>query len=154
MTKSLHEIFTEVDEVTSVAKKVQILKEHESDGLKIVLRGAFDTGIVWLVPDTKPPFQPNDAPDYDLADMQLVREAMKIGRFATFNGKPTTQGKDLSRTRREELFIQLLEGLHVTESEILLSMVNKKLNYKGLTAKLSNKAFPDLIPEERMTVPK
>ena len=154
MTKSLHEIFTEIDKVTSVAKKAQILRENESDGLKVVLRGAFDTGIEWLVPDSKPPFQPNDAPDYDLADMQLVGEAKKIGRFATFNGKSTKQGKDLSKTRREELFIQLLEGLHTTEAEILLSMVGKKLNYKGLTAKLTNRAFPDLIPEDRMTVPK
>ena len=154
MTKSLHEIFTEIDKVTSVAKKAQILRENESDGLKVVLRGAFDRGIEWLVPDSKPPYEPNDAPDYDLADMQLVREAMKIGRFATFNGKSTTQGKDLSKTRREELFIQLLEGLHPTEAEILMSMIGKKLNYKGLTAKLTNRAFPDLIPEDRMTVPK
>ena len=154
MQKSLHEIFTEVEKVTSVTKKAQILKDNESDGLKIVLRGAFDTGIKWLVPDTKPPFQPNDAPAYDLADLQLVREAKKIGRFATFNGKPTNQGKDLSKTRREQLFIQLLEGLHTSEAEILLTMIGKKLKYKGLTAKLANKAFPDLIPVERMVKPK
>ena len=154
MQKSLHEIFTEIDKVTSVTKKAQILKENESDGLKIVLRGAFDTGIQWLIPDTKPPYEPNDAPDYDLADMKLQLEARKIGRFATFNGNPTAQGKDLSKTRREQLFIQLLEGLHTTEADILLSMVKKKLNYKGLTAKLSNKAFPNLIPEDRMVKPK
>ena len=154
MQKSLHEIFTEIDKVTSVSKKAQILQENESDGLKIVLRGAFDTGIQWQVPDTKPPYEPNDAPDYDLADMKLQLEAKKIGRFATFNGNPTAQGKDLSKTRREQLFIQLLEGLHVSEAEILLSMVKKKLNYKGLTAKLSNKAFPNLIPEDRMVKPK
>ena len=154
MQKSLHEIFTEIDKVTSVSKKAQILKENESDGLKLVLRGAFDTGIQWQVPDTKPPYEPNDAPDYDLADMKLQLEAKKIGRFATFNGNPTAQGKDLSKTRREQLFIQLLEGLHVSEAEILLSMVKKKLNYKGLTAKLSNKAFPNLIPEDRMVKPK
>ena len=70
MTKSLHEIFTEIDEVTSVVKKAQILKDNESDGLKTVLRGAFDTGIEWLIPDSKPPFQPNDAPAYDLAEVK------------------------------------------------------------------------------------
>ena len=154
MQKSLHEIFTEVDKVTSVAKKTQILKENESDGLKIVLRGAFDTGIEWLIPDSKPPYTPNDAPAYDLADMKLILEAKKIGKFAKVNGLITTQGKGLTKTRREQLFIQLLEGLHTTDAEILLSMVKKKLNYKGLTAKLSNKAFPNLIPEERMVKPK
>ena len=154
MRKSLHEIFTEVDKVTAVSKKAQILKDNESDGLKIVLRGAFDTGIEWLIPDSKPPYEPNDAPAYDLADMKLTLEASKIGRFAKFNGQETTQGRGLTKTRREQLFIQLLEGLHPTEAEILLSMVKKKLNYKGLTAKLSNKAFPNLIPEERMVKPK
>ena len=51
-------------------------------------------------------------------------------------------------------YFRIMKQLHTSEAEILLSMVKKKLNYKGLTAKLSNKAFPDLIPVERMVKPK
>jgi len=154
MDKSLHELFTEVEETNSPKEKANILKNHASDGLKAILRAAFDTRIGWAVPSTRPPFEPNTAPEWDLADMRLETEAMKLGRFATLEGKPTTQGRDLSRMRREELFIQLLEGLHPSETEIMLSLIKKKLNYKGLTAKVANSAFPNLIPEEHMVKPK
>ena len=146
--KSLHEIFTEVGKVTAVSKKAEILKDNETDGLKHVLRGAYDKRVEWIVPDTPPPYEPSDAPEWDLADLQLEKEIMAIGRFALFNGQPTNQGRDLTTIRREQLFIQLLEGLHPSEADILLSMVKKRLDYKGLTPNLVNHAFPDLIPEE------
>ena len=154
MDKSLHELFTEVEETNSPKEKADILKNHESDGLKAILRAAFDVRIGWSVPSTRPPFEPNTAPDWDLADMRLETEAMKLGRFATLNGESTTQGRDIPKMRREELFIQLLEGLHPSEVEIMLSLLKKKLNYKGLTAKLANRAFPNLIPDEHMVIPK
>ena len=154
MDKSLHELFTEVEETKSPVEKAEILKHHESDGLKAILRAAFDDRIGWSLPTTRPPFELNDAPDWDLADLRLEQEAMKLGRFATVDGKTTTQSRDIPNLRREELFIQLLEGLHPTEVEIMLSLLKKKLNYKGLTAKVANRAFPNLIPDEHMVIPK
>ena len=49
----------------------------------------------------------------------------------------------LSKTRKETLFIQILEGLHQTEAELLIAVKEKKLNnmYKGLTANLVKEAF-------------
>ena len=154
MNKSLHEIFTEVEETKSPVEKAEILKHHESAGLKAILRAAFDTRIGWVLPTTRPPFEPSTAPAWDLADLRLEQEAMKLGRFATMEGKSTTQSRDIPKIRREELFIQLLEGLHDTECEIMLSLLKKRLNYKGLTAKLANRAFPNLIPDEHMVIPK
>ena len=154
MNKSLHEIFTEVEETNSPQEKAEILKHYESDGLKAILRAAFDDRIGWALPTTRPPFEPNDAPDWDLADLRLEQEAAKLGRFATLDGKTTAQSRDIPKMRKEELFIQLLEGLHPTEVEIMLSLLKKKLNYKGLTAKLTNRAFPNLIPDEHMVIPK
>ena len=86
--------------------------------------------------------------------MQLEREALSLGRFALFDGQPTSQGRDLTTLRREQLFIQLLEGLHPSEAEILLSIIKKRLEYKGLTSKLVNQAFPNLIPAEYMVTKK
>ena len=48
----------------------------------------------------------------------------------------------------ENQFIQLLEGLHPTEAKLLLNVVKKKLPYKGLTSRLVNQAFPNLLPEK------
>ena len=145
MEVSLHEIFTDVAKETSINKKSEILKENDSQGLQIFLRCVFDDKITWLVPDSKPPYEPNDAPEWDLADMRLEQEALKIGRFIQVDGQTPIQGKDLTRTRREDLFIQLLEGLHPTEANLLLSGVKKKIKYKGLTKRVVQKAFPDLI---------
>ena len=154
MEKSLHEIFTEVEEAKSYKAKAEKLKEYETDGLKTILRGAFDTRIEWKLPTGKPPYQESTAPDYDLADLHLVREARTLGRFATFEGRDTNQSKGLNKLRLEQLYIQLLEGLHPTEANIVIEMVKKKLPYKGLTAKIANRAFPNLIPEDHMIVPK
>ena len=48
----------------------------------------------------------------------------------------------ISKTRKETLFIQLLEGLHQTEAEVLINVKDKKLNkaYKGLTADMVKEA--------------
>tara|TARA_Y100000401_G_C8249007_1_gene187108 strand:+ start:119 stop:583 length:465 start_codon:yes stop_codon:yes gene_type:complete len=154
MEKSLHEIFTEVEKEKSYKAKAEKLQEYETDGLKTILRGAFDTRIEWKLPTGKPPYQESTAPDYDLADLQLVREARTLGRFATFEGRDTNQSQGLNKLRIEQLYIQLLEGLHPTEANIVIEMVKKKLPYKGLTAKIANRAFPNLIPEDHMIVPK
>ena len=154
MEKSLHEIFTEVEQAKSYKAKAEKLKEYETDGLKTILRGAFDTRIEWKLPTGKPPYTESTAPDYDLADLQLVREARTLGRFATFEGRDTNQSQGLNKLRLEQLYIQLLEGLHPTEANIVIEMVKKKLPYKGLTAKIANRAFPNLIPEDHMIVPK
>ena len=154
MDKSLHEIFTEVEREKSYKAKAEKLQEYETDGLKIILRGAFDTRIEWKIPTGKPPYTESTAPEYDLADLHLVREAQTLGRFAKFDGKDTDQSQGLNKLRIEQLYIQLLEGLHPTEANIVIEMVKKKLPYKGLTAKIANRAFPNLIPEDHMIVPK
>ena len=145
MEVSLHEIFTDVSKETSINKKSEILRENDSRGLQIFLRCVFDDKVTWLVPDSKPPYEPNDAPEWDLADMRLEQEALKIGRFIQVDGQTPIQGRDLTKTRREQLFIQLLEGLHPTEADLLMSGVKKKIKYKGLTKRVVQKAFPDLI---------
>ena len=145
MEISLHEIFEQVSKESSVNKKVEILKDNDSQGLQVFLRCVYDDSISWIIPDSTPPYEPNDAPEWDLADMKLEQEVLKIGRFIQVDGQTPIQGRDLTRTRREDLFIQLLEGLHSTEADLLMSGVKKKIKYKGLTKRVVQKAFPDLI---------
>ena len=67
----------------------------------------------------------------------LSQEAKRLYLF--------TKGGDdsLSNTKREVLFIQMLEGLCAEEAEFLVTVVNKKVNnkYKGFTANLVKDAF-------------
>ena len=146
--KSLHEIFTEVSEKTKISDKVSILQHHSSDGIKAILRGAYDTRIDWLVPNTPPPYTPSESPSHDLADSKLEIAAMELGKYANFNGQATNQSRNISQIQRENHFIQLLESLHQSEADLLKNIIKRKLPYKGLTPNLVNQAFPNLLPEE------
>ena len=112
------------------------MKDNDSVPLRQVLKGAFDPSIEWLLPKGDVRFRRNEAPigtDHTL----LSQEAKRLYLF--------TKGGDnsLSNTKRETIFIQLLEGLSGEEAEFLVTVVNKKVNkkYKGFTANLVKEAF-------------
>ena len=54
----------------------------------------------------------------------------------------------MNKVQRERLFIEMIEKLHEDEVKLVFSMLQRKLPYKGLTARVANKAFPGLIPKE------
>ena len=55
---------------------------------------------------------------------------------------------NLTRTRKEQLFIQMLEGIHFSEADVLCAAKDKKLQtiYKSLTEDLVREAFNDILP--------
>lgn len=131
------EIATKINNAKDKPRKLKILKEHDSVPLRQVCKGAFDPNIEWLLPlGDDVPYTTNDAPigtDHTL----LSQEAKRLYLF--------TKGGDstLSSTKRETLFIQMLEGLCAEEADFLITVVNKKVNnkYKGFTANLVKDAF-------------
>ena len=64
------------------------------------------------------------------------------------------RGDKLTSVKRESMFIEVLESLHKNEAELVLAMKDKKLTgrYKGVTLKLVQDTFPDLI--KTVTAPK
>ena len=50
---------------------------------------------------------------------------------------------ETTKTQKETMFIQILEGLHADEAQVLIGMKNKSLNkmYKGLTSAMVREAF-------------
>lgn len=148
MEISLHEFFEKVVEEKSINKKAEMLKDRGTVGLKAILRATYDKKVNFLIPDSPPPFEENDAPGWDLAGMKLEKAAEKIGQFVEVDGVETVQGKGLAPMRRESLFIQLLENLHPTEIPILLGAVRGRLPYKGITKRLVQQAFPGMIADD------
>ena len=67
----------------------------------------------------------------------LSREAKRLWHFVDGADPETT------KTQKETMFIQILEGLHKSEAEVLLNMKDKKLNkvYKGLSESVVKEAF-------------
>ena len=146
--RNMHEIFSEIGEEKSIKKKVEILQENDSPGIRAVLRGTFDKRLKWLVPDSVPPYERTEEPDWNECKFKLENAAKSLFYYVSFNGSVPNEARKMNKTQRERLFIEMLEKLHEDEVKIVFAMVQRKLPYKGLTARVTNNAFPDLIPKE------
>ena len=132
----MSEILTKVNNAKDKPKKIAVLQQNASAPLKQVLKGAFDSNIVWDLPAGDPPFIANEAPigtEHGL----LRNEAKRLWHFVK------GADNDLTKTQKETMFIQMLEGLHQDEAKVLLGMKNQSLNkmYKGLTESVVKEAF-------------
>ena len=138
----IHEIFELVSEQRTKAKRVEILKEYRDDSVTAVLIWNFDERVQSAVPDGQVPFEPNDVP-VGTDHTSLRREWKTLYHFIK-GGNPT-----LSGLRRESMFIQLLEGLHPKESEIICLVKDKNLKsaYPKITLDVVKEAYPDIVWE-------
>ena len=130
------EIATKVNNAKDKPRKLKVLQDNDSVALRQVLKGAFDPNIKWLLPKGDVPYTVNEAP-LGTEHTLLSQEAKRLYLY--------TEGGDatISQTKREMLFIQLLEGLSGEEAKFLITVVNQKVNneYKGFTANLVKEAF-------------
>ena len=132
----ISEIFTKINNAKDKPKKIEVLKQYDSPGMRMILKGAFDPKIVWDLPEGTPPYIANEAPA-GTEHTYLEMEAKRLYNFAK-------GGNDqINKIRKETLFIQMLEGLHADEAKVLLDIKNKSLNktYKGLTSEMVKEAF-------------
>jgi|TARA_R100000455_G_C6273587_1_gene131397 hypothetical protein len=134
----IHEILELVSKQRSAAKKVEVLKEYRTDALTAVLIWNFDDSIISLLPEGEVPYEKNDVP-VGTDHTSLRKEWRNLYHFVK-------GGNDsLSKTRRESMFIQILEGLHPTEAELLCLVKDKQLATKFKITKANvDTAFPDI----------
>ena len=132
----ISEILDKVSKLKSKKEKVKFLQDNNTDSLRMVLKSAFDPKIKWLLPEGDVPYKRNDAPE-GTEHSVLAYEARKLYHFIEGGNADITQGK------RETMFIQMLEGLHPSEAEILVSAKDKSLHqmYKGLSDNVVKEAF-------------
>ena len=130
------EIFTKINNAKDKPKKIEVLRQYDTPGMRMILKGAFDPKIEWDLPEGTPPYIANEAPA-GTEHTYLEVEAKRLYNFAV-------GGNDqLNKIRKETLFIQMLEGLHASEAKVLIDVKNKSLNktYKGLTSDMVKEAF-------------
>jgi hypothetical protein len=133
---SVSEILKKASELNDEASRIDWLRNNNSVALESILRGAFDQTIKWLLPEGNPPYKPNDIVDQQ---HRLYTESRKLYLFIE-GGNP-----NLKQTRREALFIELLEAVDPEDAKLLLSIKDKKLPYAGITPELVNKTFPGIL---------
>ena len=132
----LSEVLQKVHNAKTKAQKIKILKENDSPALRSICKWSFDPAIESMLPEGAPPYVPNEAPE-GTEHTKLSTEHTKLYHYIK-------GGNDsLQNTRREMMFVQLLEGLHQNEAELLINTKDKKLHqvYKGFSSAVVKEAF-------------
>ena len=130
------EILDKVHKAKTKEKKIQILRENDTNALRMILKSSFDPKIEWMMPEGEVPYIPNDVPA-GTEHTRLATESRKLYRFVRGGDN------EISQMAREKLFIQMLEGLHDSEAKLVVNAKDKKLHqiYKGLSAAVVKEAF-------------
>ena len=162
------EVFDLASNQRSKVKKIEVLKKYEDLSLKMVLKWNFDTSITSVLPEGEVPYSGFD----DQRNMNLklsevisdeVRRMHEVGSFSLGStdkeGHTTIRreakhfyrfvkgGDDaMNAIRRETMFINILEGLHPLEAEIVVLVKDGKLEdrYK-ITKDVVATAYPDIV---------
>ena len=130
-----HEIFTQVNNAKDKPKKIEVLRKYDSQGLRQLLKAAFDPKIIWDLPEGTPPYIANEAPA-GTDHTSLLDESRKLYLFIK-------GGSNIPKVKKETLYIQMLEALHKDDALALIAIKEKNLNlvYKGLTENCVKEAF-------------
>lgn len=135
MNKSIYSIFKTISEAGKEPEVVQALKLYGSPVIQTVLKYAFDPNVKWILPEGVPPYKPCEFLDQE---GRLLSELRKLYLFIE-GGNP-----NLTKFKREILFIQILESIDKNDAILLCTIKDKKLPFKNITSNVVKKAFPDL----------
>jgi hypothetical protein len=122
MSKYMIEILQEVNKEPALLKKYT-----ENIALKLLFQYAFIPEKKFDLPEGTPPFKEDKAP----LGMSPANFTQEIRRWYIF-----TKEKELAKTRKEALFIQLLESLHASEAKLMIAIKDQTLPslFKNLKA--------------------
>jgi hypothetical protein len=123
---------TEILEEISKSPDMLLTRHKDNFAIKTLCQYAFDKSLKLELPEGEPPFKPDAAP-LGMSPANFYQQVKKLYIFTR---------KDLSNVRREQLFIQLLEGLHPSEAKVCIAIKDQNLTslYPGITADLVVKA--------------
>ncbi len=133
----MHEILQKVSNAKTKKEKVTLLKKYNTQALRSLFIINFDETVISLLPPGDVPYEPNDAPE-GTEHTILEKEARLLHHF--FKG-----GSNVSQVKRENMFIQMLEGLNSGEAEVLCLAKDRKLGKRWkITKACVSEAFPGI----------
>ena len=164
------EVLDLVSRQRSNAKKVDLLKKSEDMSLKAILIWNYDESLASALPEGSVPYSGySDQTSYSgTLTTKITEEIRKMHETGSFslgntsndsNSRTTIRrewknfyhfikgGNDgMTQIRREMMFINILEGLHPLEAEILCLAKDKQLETKyKITKQIVSEAYPDIV---------
>ena len=130
------EVLDKVHKAKAKDQKVKILRDNNTPALRTMLKSSFVPNISWVLPEGDVPYTKNEAPA-GTEHTTLAMESSKLWHFIKGADGQTPQWK------KEQMFVQMLEGLHESEAELLINAKDKRLHqvYKGLSTNVVCEAF-------------
>jgi hypothetical protein len=154
-----HEILELACSQRTKAKKIEVLQKYQNDALISIFIWNYDDSVISLLPEGDVPYSsnPDIAPGNDSLS-EAIKKQIDDKMVDAVGGNMKTalrneyekfylflKGGDLtlSSIRRETIFIQMLEGLHPKEAEIMCLIKDKKLTDRyNLPFELIKEAYP------------
>ena len=170
MKLTIAEILQKAHNAKTKSQKVKILQENNSQALRSLFIWNYDDSVISLLPPGEVPYSSLKDEQISSGSLstkvnQLVgtmeyNDTVSMGSATDLKRGRTTLRKEwtklynfvkggndaLNSLRRETMFIQILEGLHPLDAEILCLMKDKKLydKYK-ITKENVIEAYPDIV---------
>ncbi len=148
------------------AKKIEVLQRYAHDSIMAVLIWNFDESVISLLPEGDVPYgntREDNSVTGTLSDkindaVDMMRESGSTSLGSQDQGKASIRkeylkfynflkggNSGLSSLRRETMFINILEGLHPLEAEILILTKDKRLTEKyKITKDVVSAAYPQI----------
>ena len=160
------EVFDAASKQRSKAKKVEVLRRYAHDSILALFIWNFDETAISLLPPGDVPYGTNREDNSMTGTLSdKINDAVdKMGEMGSNSLGSQDQGKasirreytkfynflkggnnGLSSLRRETMFINILEGLHPLEAEILVLVKDKKLTDKyNISKEVVSLAYPQI----------
>ena len=147
MKLSIPEILDQVVAAPDKTEKIAVLKKYNNTTLQQILRLNFDPNVVMDLPPGAAPYKAERDIPVELTQSNLYNEARRLYLFE--KGHPK-RPPGLKKLQQENIWIQILEGCHHTDADMMNLVKDKKLGsaYKGLTEALVREAFPGLLTDK------
>lgn len=138
MKLMLSEIIQKAHNAKTKAEKIKILQSNNSQALRSLFIWNYDDSVISIIPEGEVPYRPNEAPQ-GTEHTNLALESRKFYYFVKGGAD------NLTRTKRETMFIQMCEGLHKDEAQVLCLVKDKQLGKKyRITKAVVTEAFPEI----------
>ena len=132
---SIYSILETASKKRSRKEKIEYLRSQENNkALLTLLKYTFHPDVEFDLPPGAPPYKECEALDIE---ERLYQEVRKLYVF--------NKNTNLSKVKKEAMFIQILESIDRGDAKVLLGVKDKKLPFKGITEKLVKEAFPTLL---------
>jgi len=162
------EVLDAASKQRSKAKKVEVLQRYGDISLKMILKWNYDSTLISALPEGEVPYGnfEDDANTTGTLTTKVSLQVRKMHEAGSFSmGSSDKQGHttirreaknfyrfirggqdSLSNLRRETFFINILEGLHPLEAEVLILVKDKRLEEQyNISKEIVSLAFPDII---------